>query len=84
MMDDVPRVTFVKSSNPYAPLVAIAKRLGVQPTEFAKPDTITIMPFDGGEAYDLWEIVNAIIDRIDRANGDEQVTTATSGQGEGS
>jgi hypothetical protein len=50
--------------NPWDPLTELAARLGVKPCEKQKLGTITATGRHN-ETYDLWEVVTALLDRMD-------------------
>ena len=50
--------------DPFGKLPALARRLGVGPID--KDETAVILLIrDTGEAYDLFDIINAVLDRLD-------------------
>lgn len=53
-----------KVYNPWDPITDIAARLGVAPCEDGRLGTITAIGRDNRK-YDLWEVVTALLDRMD-------------------
>ena len=56
---------FTKPSNPYGGISDVATKLGVEPCR-NKTVTITMKGHDGQD-YDVWEVLVALLDRMDRA-----------------
>jgi hypothetical protein len=52
--------------NPYARISELATRLGVKPVEFGRRGTVTMTGADGN-AYDVWDVAIALLDRLDNA-----------------
>lgn len=51
--------------DPLAKLPALAKRLGVLPTDMHTGPPSTYLTTKSGESYDLFDLVNAVLDRLD-------------------
>lgn len=56
--------------DPFAELPALAKRLGVEPMGDDHAPTYALQVSDG-RRYCLFEIMNALLDRMDAANGEK-------------
>jgi hypothetical protein len=50
--------------DPFEKLPALAERLGVTPVEIAAPSTVIMMVKDGRK-YDLFDLINAFLDKLD-------------------
>lgn len=57
---------FIPAQNPWGRISDIAAKVGVQPMTDRHNATITAMGVDGN-AYDLWEVIAAVLDRLERA-----------------
>lgn len=53
--------------DPYAKLPALAERLGIQPVQAGASASVVISVKDG-RAYDLFDIINALLDHVDKRN----------------
>lgn len=53
-------------ANPWARISEVATKLDVKPVQVNHPGTITAMGADGN-AYDVWEVIVALLDRLDQA-----------------
>ncbi len=54
---------FAEPPNPYAGFAVLAKRLGVEPV---KPSSASIHIIVENNNYDLFEIMNAFLDKMDK------------------
>jgi hypothetical protein len=50
--------------NPYARISEVAARVGVAPHKMGDPATVTMLGADGN-AYDVWAVVVAVLDKLD-------------------
>lgn len=57
-------ITFAEPQNPWKRISEVAARVGVGPYE-GKECTITALGADGKD-YDLWEVIIAVLDRLNR------------------
>jgi hypothetical protein len=69
---------FTEPQNPWARISEIAGRLGVRPVQQGQT-TILVTGADG-EAYDVWEVVSAFLDRMELVARLDRVDAALAGQ----
>ena len=60
--------TIWQSTNPWDRLAVIAKRVGVKPTDKTH---VSVLIRSGGEDYDAFEVIEGVLDYIDRKTKDE-------------
>lgn len=58
-------LTLRDQPDPYAKLPALARRLGVEP--FRSGAASVLLTTQAGESYDLFDLMSALLDRIDAA-----------------
>jgi predicted RNA-binding Zn ribbon-like protein len=52
--------------DPFPKLPALAQRLGVEPSDGDSTNTVVLRMQDG-RCYDLFDLINAMLDRMDKA-----------------
>lgn len=66
-MSDDTSAALTKPLNPYGRISDIAKRLGVAPYTY-EPDVVAVvMNGNDGHQYNVFDVVVAVLDRIDKA-----------------
>jgi hypothetical protein len=65
MNEPFEKMIIVPPQNPWARISELAARLGVEPVEHKKIGTITAVGEDGN-SYDLWEVVIAFLNRMEK------------------
>lgn len=56
---------YVQWSNPWHKLIPIAERLGVKP--YTEKRATAVVVALNGDKYDIFEMIEALLDRLDRA-----------------
>jgi hypothetical protein len=67
---DLPKFTHEPGPDPWQKLPSLATRLGVAPYSGPLQGHVTLRTREG-TSYDLFELVNALLDRLDHAVKDE-------------
>ena len=62
-------ISHLVPKDPWAKLPALAKRLGVEPMPDDAshlPPTVLLTTVDGNKKYDIFDLMNAFLDRMDK------------------
>jgi hypothetical protein len=73
MTDDqqLPSFTLERGPDPWHKLPSLAARLGVEPCSGPMAGRVTIRTREG-TSYDVFELINALLDRLDQAANDDR------------